>query len=133
MSKGIVVKSDDFDCASDSSVDFLFFEFHVFRTESDVLFNGVRKKLVFGVLKDHTHFKAQILERLFFGCVHAVDGNLRFLFVLNLDKSVEMLNESGFSAARRADDAHELSFFNRQIYIGKRHLFIRRLGRVDVG
>ena len=109
--------------------DFVLFEPQIFRAERHVFFHRFVEQLIFGILENHADFRAEFFEVGLVVQLDPVDGDFaRREFY----KPVKVLNESGFSAARRADDSQKIAVFDRERNIVKCLMLERGFGGIYV-
>ena len=88
----------------------------VFRAEGHILLHHIGNNLVIRVLENHAHLPADGDDSVLLGSVHA--AHIHFA-PAGKQNGIEMLGQSGFSAAVAAQNGHKRAFFNGNIQVLK--------------
>ena len=113
------------------AVNLILVQAHVLGAEGHVGIDRLLEQLVFGVLEHQTHGKPGRPGHLLgLEDVLAVDIDMARV---GLEKSVEMLDEGGLSAAGVADEAHKLAPLDGKGHVIHRLFFKRRSWAVNMG
>ena len=111
--------------------DGFFIKAEVARAKAHVLFHGLLKELVFGILEHQPHLAADLDEALaLFPHIHAAD---EYVARLRADEGVQMDDERGFAAAGVADDADKVAVADGEGNVVERARLKGRARHVDMG
>ena len=116
--------------AADAGVDLVLGQAHVFGAEGDISVDRLFKQLILRVLEHQTDVEADLAGEL-----HVLPDIAAFkqhAAGRRLQKAVHMLHQRRLAGAGMADEADKLTSADRQADIGKRSVFKRRIGAVDM-